>query len=115
EEVSQFGDLYVVVGHDDNLRLLKGERHPLFFAEERLYWVQAIRVVKHALISTGHGWLDAAPEIERIKPDIFVVNKDGDVPEKRKYFWELGIEYKILDRKPKIGLPARVSTNLRGF
>lgn len=115
EEVSQFGDLYVVVGHDDNLRLLKGEGHPLFFEDERLYWVQAIRFVKHALISTGNGWLDAAPEIERIKPDIFVVNKDGDVPEKRKYFRELDIEYKILDRKPKNGLPARVGTNLRGF
>ena len=115
EEVSQLGDLYVVVGHDGNLRLLKGEGHPLFFEDERLYWVWAIRYVKHALISTGNGWLDAAPEIERIKPDIFVVNKDGDVPEKRKYFRELGIEYKILERKPKIGLPVRVSTYLRGF
>lgn len=115
EEVSQFGDLYVVVGHDENLRLLKGAGHPLFMEDERLYWVQSIRFVKQALISTGHGWLDAAPEVERIKPDIFVVNADGDVPEKRKYFSEMGIEYKILARKPKNGLPARVSTNLRGF
>lgn len=115
EEVSQFGDLYVVVGHDGNLRLLKGEGHPLFLQQERLYWVQAIRFVKHALISTGHGWLDAAPEIERIRPDMFVVNSDGDVPEKRHYFNELGIEYKVLERRPKKGLPARVSTNLRGF
>ena len=115
EEVSKYGDLFVVVGHDENLRFLKGEGHPLFFEDERLYWVQAIKFVKHAMISTGNGWLDAVPEIERIKPDIFVVNKDGDVPEKRKYFKEMGIEYKILERKPKNSLQARVSTILRGF
>ena len=115
EEASAFGDLYVVVGHDENLRLLKGEGHPLFNQDERLYWVQAIRFVKLALISTGNGWLDAAPEIEKIRPDMFIVNKDGDVPEKREYFKELGIEYKILERTPKTGLPARVSTTLRGF
>ena len=30
EEVSGLGDLYVIVGHDANVRLLKGEGHPLF-------------------------------------------------------------------------------------
>ena len=30
EEVSELGDLYVVVGHDANIRLLKGEGHPMF-------------------------------------------------------------------------------------
>lgn len=115
EEVSAFGDLYVVVGHDKNLRLLKGEDHPFFPEEERVYWVQSIRFVKKAIVSSGDGWLDAAPEVHQIKPDIFIVNKDGDKPEKRKFFSDLNIEYKILDRKPKPGLPTRVSTNLRGF
>ncbi len=115
EEVSAFGDLYVVVGHDENLRLLKGEGHPLFPEEERVYWVQSIRFVKKAIISSGDGWLDAAPEVHQIKPDIFIVNKDGDKPEKGKFFSNLNIEYKILERKPKPGLPARESKNLRGF
>ena len=30
EEVSAYGDLYVIVGHDANIRLLKGDGHPLF-------------------------------------------------------------------------------------
>ena len=48
--------------------------------------VQAsIRYVKQALISTGHGWMDAEPEIERIKPDMYAVNEDGDKPEKRAF------------------------------
>lgn len=115
EEASQFGDLYVVVGHDQNLRLLKGEGHPLFPQEERCYWVQAIRFVKQAMISTGNGWLDAEPEVLAVKPDIFVVNHDGDRPEKQVFFNALGIEYRVLERKPKPGLPRRVSTELRGF
>lgn len=115
EEASTYGDLYVVVGHDENLRLLKGKGHPLFPQQERLYWVQSIRHVKKALLSTGSGWLDAEPEVRSITPDIFIVNKDGDRPEKRALFKELNIEYKVLERKPKPGLPKRVSTDLRGF
>jgi len=115
EVVSQFGDLYVVVGHDRNLLLLKGEGHPMFSQEERRYWVGSIKFVTRALISSGDGWLDAKPEIERIKPDVFVVNKDGDRPEKREFFKKLDIEYKVLERKPKPGLSARISTDLRGF
>ena len=115
EEASQFGELYVVVGHDSNLFLLKGEGHPMFSQEERRYWVGSIKFVTRAMISSGDGWLDAKPEIERIKPDVFIVNKDGDKPEKQELFKKLNIEYKVLERKPKPGLSARISTDLRGF
>ena len=71
EEVSAFGDLYVVVGSDENLKLLKGDGHPLFSQEERLYLVQAIRFVKKAVISTGRGWLDAEPEIHDDQTEYF--------------------------------------------
>lgn len=115
EETSELGDLYVVVGHDQNLQLLKGTEHPLFPEKERLYMVQSIRFVTQALISTGHGWMDAEPEICQIKPDIYTVNEDGDKPEKRKYCKDHGIKYIVLKRKPKKGLSARQSTTLRGF
>src|SRR3954453_2677417 len=62
EEVSELGDLYVVVGHDENIRLLKGEGHPLFPARERRYIAGAVRFVTEALVSTGDGWMDAEPE-----------------------------------------------------
>jgi hypothetical protein len=77
--------------------------------------VQAIRYVQQALISTGHGWLDAQPEIEQIRPHIYAVNEDGDRPEKRAYCEARGIEYRVLKRLPKEGLPRRQSTDLRGF
>jgi cytidyltransferase-like protein len=115
EELAALGDLYVIVGHDANIRLLKGEAHPLFPAAERVYMVGAFRHVTSALVSSGHGWLDGAPEFERLGPDMYAVNEDGDVPEKRKFCEEKGIEYRVLRRLPKPGLPRRASTTLRGF
>ena len=58
---------------------------------ERRYMTGSIRHVRQALISSGNGWLDAEPEIERIKPDIYAVNEDGDQPEKRAYCEAHGI------------------------
>jgi cytidyltransferase-like protein len=115
EETSELGDLYVVVGHDDNIRMLKGDGHPQFAAHERCYMVQSIRFVKKALISSGHGWMDAAPEIALLKPDIYAVNEDGHKPEKEAFCQEHGLEYVVLKRQPKDGLPQRTSTELRGF
>jgi len=115
EEVSAYGDLYVVVGHDANIRLLKGEGHPLLPQDERRYVVSSIKFVKQALISSGDGWLDADPEIRKLKPDIYAVNDDGDKGGKREYCQKLGIEYLVLKRTPAPGLPKRSSTDLRGF
>jgi cytidyltransferase-like protein len=115
EEVSALGDLYVIVGHDANIRLLKGEGHPLLPEAERRYVVGSIKFVKQTLISSGDGWLDADPEIKKLKPDIYAVNEDGDKGGKREYCQKLGIEYLVLKRAPAPGLPKRSSTDLRGF
>jgi len=115
EEASALGDLYVVVGSDQNVRLLKGDGHPLFSQAVRSYIVQAIRFVKQAFISSGSGWMDAEPEIARIKPDIYVVNEDGDKPEKQRFCETHGIDYVVLKRAPKMSLPRRESKRLRGF
>jgi len=115
EEASALGDLYVVVGHDANIRLLKGEGHPLIPEAERRYIVSCIKFVKQSMVSTGDGWLDADPEIKQIKPDIYAVNEDGDKGGKREYCECNGIEYLVLKRTPAPGLPKRSSTDLRGF
>jgi len=113
EECASYGDLYVCLGHDANIRFLKGEGRPLFPQEERRYLVGSIRYVTQALISTGDGWLDAEPEIRRLKPAIYAVNEDGDRPEKSEYCAKHGIEYLVLKRTPAPGLPKRSSTDLR--
>lgn len=115
EEASGFGDLYLAVGNDANIRLLKGQGHPLFSQEERRYVVGSIKFVKQALITSGNGWIDAEPEIQRIKPDAYIVNEDGDKGGKREYCQQHGIEYIVLKRSPAPGLPKRTSTELRGF
>jgi cytidyltransferase-like protein len=115
EEASAYGDLYVAVGNDVNVRYLKGEGHPMFSQEERRYVVQAIRYVKQAVITMGMGWMDAEPNIAVIKPDIYLVNEDGDKPEKVQFCAEHNLEYVVLKRTPKDGLTARSSTRLRGF
>jgi cytidyltransferase-like protein len=115
EEVSAYGELYVIVGHDANIRLLKGAGHPLLPQDERRYMVGSIKYVKQALISSGDGWLDADPEIRKLKPDIYAVNEEGDQGGKRDYCRKSGIEYLVLQRTPAPGLPNRSSTDLRGF
>ena len=57
------GALYVVVGSDRNVELLKGPGHPLQREEERRYMVGAVRSVHQCLVSSGSGWMDAEPEI----------------------------------------------------
>jgi cytidyltransferase-like protein len=109
---AQYGDLYVSVGTDANLMLLKGKQ-PRFSQEERVFMVQSIRFVKEAFLASGSGMLDFEPDIERIKPDIFLVNSDGHTSEKEKLCSKLGVTYKILERIPEEGLPARASSTIK--
>ncbi len=115
EEASVYGDLYVCLGNDANVRLLKGAGHPLLSEAERRYVLGSIKFVKQALVTTGSGWLDAEPEIQRLKPDIYVVNEDGDKGGKREFCEKNGLAYLVLKRTPAPGLPKRSSTDLRGF
>lgn len=115
EEASAYGDLYVCLGSDANVRQLKGDGHPLLCEEERRFVVGSIKHVKQALINSGFGWLDADPEIRQLKPDYYIVNEDGDKGGKREYCAERGIEYVVLQRTPAPGLQRRSSTDLRGF
>ena len=115
EEAASYGELYVIVGNDANVTHLKGEGHPLFSQDLRRYMAGSIRYVHQALITSGWGWMDAEPEIEKLRPDIYLVNEDGDKPEKRAFCTEHGLEYVVLKRLPKEGLQRRSSTDLRGY
>ena len=77
--------------------------------------VGAVRSVHRGMVSSGSGWMDAEPEIAEVGPAFYVVNEDGDQPEKRDFCRAHGIEYVVLERRPQEGLEARSSTTLRGF
>jgi glycerol-3-phosphate cytidylyltransferase-like family protein len=107
EEAAGYGDA--------NVTHLKGEGHPLFPQDLRRYMAGSIRYVHQALITTGWGWMDAEPEINELQPDIYLVNEDGDKPQKRAFCAQHGLEYVVLKRLPKEGLQRRSSTDLRGY
>ena len=111
-QASAYGDLYVGIGSDETILHYK-HHHTLYNEQERLFLVKSIRYVKDAFINSGSGILDFAPEVERLKPDLLVVNEDGDSEEKRRFCAEHGIELIVLQRTPQAGLQARSSTSLK--
>ena len=94
-EAAKYGDLYVGVGSDSTFEELKG-RKPVCSEQERLYMVKAVRYVKDAFINSGSGILDFLEELDRVRPDVFIVNSDGGNDMKRRVCEEHGIKYIIL-------------------
>lgn len=112
KQAAQYGDLYVGIGSDKTIEQLK-HRKTVYSEKERLFMVKAIRYVTDAFVNAGSGMLDFLPTLERVKPDVFVVNSDGGSDEKRRLCAERGIEYVQLERIPEEGLEARSTTALR--
>lgn len=112
KEAARYGDLYVGIGSDETLEALKGHL-PVNSDAERLYMVKSIRYVHDAWINRGSGMLDFEQEFINLRPDVFVVNNDGDRPEKRTLADSIGAEYVVLPRLPEFGLPAHSTTAIR--
>ncbi len=112
QRAASYGELYVALGSDKTVLDLKG-RLPVNNEQERLFMVQSVACVKNAFISQGSGILDFLAEFESLKPDIFVVNEDGNTPAKAALCKERGVQYVVLKREPHPGLAARSTTSLR--
>lgn len=112
KEASSYGDLYVGIGSDSTIAQLKN-RKTVYSEKERLYMVKAVRYVTDAYINPGSGYLDFVETVDRVRPDIFIVNQDGGSDDKRRFCAERGIEYIELTRTPDAGLEARSTTSLR--
>jgi len=113
-QAAAFGDLYVAVASDKTFFDLKG-RLPVNNEQERLYMVRSNSYVKEAFIASGSGILDFAQDLEQLKPEILVVNEDGNFPSKTQLCEQLGIKVVVLKRFPREGLPPRSSTALRNI
>lgn len=109
---ANFGRVYACIGSDETVFSLKG-RYPIINQSERVYCLNALNVVFEARVSRGSGHLDFLPELLEIGPDVFVVNADGDSPDKRALMAQHKIEYIVLDRIPAENLPPRSTTALR--
>ena len=111
-QAAQYGDLYVGIGSDATIQEYKHHK-TVYCEQERLFMVKSIRYVKDAFINAGSGIMDFIPTVERLQPDVFVVNEDGGSEEKRRFCEARGIEYVVLTRDPHEGLTARSSTALK--
>ena len=112
EEAAKLGEVHVCLGSDHTVWELKG-RAPVTTQDERQYMIQALKCVKSCRISRGSGLLDFLVELDDIRPDIFVVNEDGNTPAKAKLCHDRNIGYVVLQRLPHDNLPARSTTSLR--
>jgi cytidyltransferase-like protein len=112
QEAAQYGDVYVGLGPDKTVYDLKG-KFPVNNQDERKYMIDALKFVKECVINTGSGIMDFLQEIETIRPDIFIVNEDGNTPAKEELCKKFGIEYKVLKRISHDNLPSRSTTALR--
>jgi len=112
EQASTYGELHVGIGSDDTIKELKG-RYPVNTQEERKYMLSAMKYVKSAFVGRGTGMMDFVEDLKDLRPDVFVVNNDGNTPSKRELCEELGIAYLVLPRTPYENLPARSTTSLR--
>ncbi len=111
-QAANYGDLYVALGSDKTVFDLKG-RTPVNSQDERLFMVKSVSSVKEAFISKGSGMLDFLEEFRTLQPDYFVVNEDGNTPDKQRLCREYSVEYIVLHRDPHTGLKPRSTTDLR--
>jgi cytidyltransferase-like protein len=111
-EAARLGELHVAVGSDANVEQLKGAL-PTFAQDERVYMLRSLACVADAFVAGGRGMVDFAPDLERLRPDVFVVNEDGHTAEKEALCRARGVEYRVLPRTPPDGMPARSSTAVK--
>ncbi len=112
KSASTYGDLYVCIGSDKTVYDLKG-RYPVITQDERKYMIESLACVKECKINKGSGLLDFLSELAEIQPSVFIVNEDGNTPNKIELCKSKNIELIVLDRVPSEGLPARSTTSLR--
>jgi hypothetical protein len=75
--------------------------------------IEALASVKQCFVNSGSGIMDFEKEVECLRPDIFIVNEDGNTPAKEELSKKLGMKYVVLKRIPHGKLPVRSTTTLR--
>ncbi len=113
ESAAKLGELHVAVAADTTVYNLRG-RAPIIKAGERRHMLAALRCVAEAHPAPPGGVLDFVPVLEALRPAVFVVNDDGDTPEKRHAVETRGIRYLVQRRgEPGHATASRGTADLR--
>ncbi len=113
----QFGDLLVVgVGQDHVIAELKGPGRPVNPESNRVHLVAAFQEVDYATLNDDDitpGKIDFKEVLEKLRPDVFVLNDDDSgMEEKKQLCARLGIKMEFVQRiVPKV-LEATSSTRI---
>jgi cytidyltransferase-like protein len=98
KKATDYGSVYISLGSDDNLRKTK-HREPVFNQSERKLMLKNIKGVVDVNISKGEvGPLSFKKYLNKIKPDIFIINEDGHTKDKLEFVESRSIKYIILKR-----------------
>jgi len=116
-QCKEFGDILVVgVGRDSVIAKLKGPGRPVNPENNRLYLVAAMHDVDYALLNTEEiapGKIDYGPIIEKLCPDIFVLNDDDSaIEEKQNLCNRNGVAIRFVSRVVPPGLHPTSTTNI---
>jgi cytidyltransferase-like protein len=103
DQCREFGEILVVgIGRDSVLAEIKGPGRPVNPENNRLYLVAAMQDVDYAVLNSPvmlPGKMDHAPILEKLRPDIYILNNDdSDIETKRTLCDRLGIEIRFVQR-----------------
>lgn len=96
-KAASLGDLYVSLGSDQSIVRQKN-KSPTYTQAERKFLLENLRFVKWVGIVEDPGPLGFVEHLEQVRPDIFVINEDGDSQEKRQACEVRGVEYLVFPR-----------------
>ena len=112
EEAATFGKVIVSLGSDANSIASKGKL-PVCSEGERKYMLEAIQFVSRVEIAEATGPLSFEEHLQAFQPDWFIINSDGHSADKQACCEKHNVQYKVLERLPKVGFTPRSSTELR--
>jgi rfaE bifunctional protein nucleotidyltransferase chain/domain len=112
-----FGDILVVgVGRDEVISKLKGPGRPVNPENNRMYLVAAMHDVDYAVLNDREiigGKVDFKDLLEKLRPDIFVLNDDdAGLEEKSQICKSIGTEIKFVSRIVPPELEATSTTRI---
>lgn len=96
-KAAALGDVYVSLGSDQSI-IRQKNKSPTYTQAEREYLLSNLRGVKWVGVVNDPGPLGFVEHLAEIRPDLFVINDDGDCPEKRAACERFGVEYRVFPR-----------------
>jgi len=98
-----FGEILVVgIGRDITVQKIKGPDRPVNPENNRLYLIAAMQDVDYVVLNDdkiGEGKIDFYDKIDRLRPDVFVLNDDDNAIEDKKALCNVyGIKFELIPR-----------------